>query len=62
MVERVACGVVGAGALVGCEGGSAEVMGARASGVGGVGAGALVGGGGVSAGVIGAGTSGGGGV
>ena len=62
MVERVACGGVDSGAVVGCEGVGAGVIGARTSGVGGVSAGALVGGGGVSAGVIGAGTSGGGGV
>ena len=36
MVERVACGVVGAGPVVGCGGVSAGVMGARTSGVGGV--------------------------
>ena len=44
MVERVACGVVGAGAVVGCGGVSAGVMGARTSGVGGVGSGVGVGG------------------
>ena len=43
-MERVACGVVDSGAVVGCGDVSAGVMGARASDVGGVGSGVGVGG------------------